>query len=316
MMRSYERPRVGRSMGVRRVKVGLEVGGSMAVVVITGCSSGIGLEAALAFARRGHTACATMRNVAKAEGLRKRAADEGLDVSVVPLDVTDDASVRSGVADIRDRFGPIDVVVNNAGVGYDGAVETIPMDVARGLMETNFWGAFRMIQAVVPEMRERRSGVVVNVSSLAGRIPGGLYQGIYAASKHGLGAMSESLAGELMPFDVRVVCIEPGFFATEIAANADAVDSGIAGSAYGPDHAWFDAFMRGGVESGADARIVADAIVSAVHDPDTPLHRAVGDDAEMFIAFHEQAGTFERWVEQAIPIVEQAVGPRPKPPTP
>ena len=288
----------------------------MAVVLITGCSTGFGLETALAFARRGDAACATMRNVAKAEELRKRAADEGLDVCVVPLDVTDDASVRAGVAEVRERFGPIDVLVNNAGVDYSGAVETIPMEVARALVETNFWGPLRMIQVVVPEMRQLRSGAVVNVSSIAGRVPGAFYQGMYSASKHALGAISESLAGELMPFNVRVVCIEPGFFATEIRANSDVVDNGIVGSAYEQDFEWFHSWMRGGVEAGPDARIVADAIVAAVEDADTPLHRAVGDDAEMLIALYEQAAAFEQWIALAVPIVEQAVGPRPAPPTP
>ena len=111
----------------------------MAVVLITGCSSGFGLETALAFTRRGDTVCATMRNVAKADALRKRAADQGIDVDVVALDVTDDASVASAVADVQSRLGAIDVLVNNAGISANGAVETISMDDARALMETNFW---------------------------------------------------------------------------------------------------------------------------------------------------------------------------------
>ena len=285
----------------------------MSVVLITGCSSGFGLEAALAFARRGDTTCATMRNLAKSDALRKRAADEGLEIEVVELDVTDDASVAKAMAEIHERFGPVDVLVNNAGVGYAGAVETVAIDDARALMETNFWGAFRMIQAVVPEMRGRRSGVVVNVSSLAGRIPGTLYQGMYAASKHALGTLSESLAGELDPFGVRVVCIEPGFFSTEIIANAEGIDDGIAASEYGPDGTWFQSFMTGSVQTGADPAVVADAIVQAAADPNTPLHREVGDDAELFIALWDQTRTYESWMATAIPIVEQTAGPRPKP---
>jgi NAD(P)-dependent dehydrogenase (short-subunit alcohol dehydrogenase family) len=288
----------------------------MSVALITGCSTGIGLETALAFARRGDTTIATMRNVAKADALKKRAADEGLEVDVEPLDVTDDRSVATAVAAIRDRHGPIDVLVNNAGLGYGGPVETMPIDGARALMETNFWGALRMIRAVLPDMRERRSGVIVNVTSLAGRIPGSTYNGLYAASKHALGTLSESLAGELSPFDVRVVCVEPGFFVTEIAANSDSVDEGIVGSAYEADGEWFQAFMTKSVDTGADPRIVADAIVAAVDDPSTPLHRAVGDDADLFLAVHDQARTYELWMQAAIPIVEQTVGPRPKPSAP
>jgi len=288
----------------------------MGVVLITGCSTGFGLEAALAFARRGDTTVATMRNLAKADALRKRAADEGLDVEVVTLDVTDDASVAAACADVRARFGGVDVLVNNAGVGYEGAVETVPLDVARELMETNFWGAVRMTRAVLPGMREQRSGVIVNVTSLAGRIPGAMYQGMYAASKHALGALSESLSSEVGPFGIRVVCVEPGFFATAIATNATAIDDGMAGTAYESDYAWFHSFMHQSVESGADASIVADAIVAAVDDAATPLHRPVGDDAELFLAVLEQAGSFEGWIATAIPIVEQSAGPRPAPPAP
>jgi NAD(P)-dependent dehydrogenase (short-subunit alcohol dehydrogenase family) len=285
----------------------------MGVVLITGCSSGFGLEAALAFARRGDTTIATMRNVAKADTLKKRAADEGVDVDVVTLDVTDDRSVDEAVALVRKKHGPIDVLVNNAGVGYDGAVETIPIDAARALMETNFWGAVRTIRAVLPEMRERRTGTIVNVTSLAGRIPGAVYNGMYAASKHALGTLSESLAGEVNPFNVRVVCIEPGFFATEISANAESVDEGTVGTAYEADGAWFKSFMTNSVESGAHPRIVADAIAAAVDDPETPLHRTVGDDAELLIAVYDQTRTYELWMENAIPVVEQTAGPRPTP---
>jgi NAD(P)-dependent dehydrogenase (short-subunit alcohol dehydrogenase family) len=288
----------------------------MGVVLITGCSSGFGLETALAFAGRGDTTCATMRNLAKADALRKRAADDGLDVHVVALDVTDDASVAGAVTGIHESYGPIDVLVNNAGVGYDGAVETMSMDGARSLMETNFWGALRTIRAVLPDMRQRRSGVIVNVTSLAGRLPGAVYDGMYAASKHALGALSESLAGEVNPFGVRVVCIEPGFFTTEIATNAESVDNGIAGTAYKADYDWFNSFMTGSVQTGADPRIVADAIVAAIDDPETPLHRAVGDDADMFIALYDQTRTFELWMDSAIPVVEQTAGPRPTQPAP
>lgn len=283
----------------------------MGVVLITGCSSGFGLEAALAFARRGDTAVATMRDPAKAETLRKRAADEGVEVHVVALDVTDDASVTRAVTTVRATHGPIDVVVNNAGVGYGGPVETIPIDAARELMETNFWGALRIIRAVLPDMRAQRAGVIVNISSLSGRLPGALYSGLYAVSKHALGTLSEALAGEVAPFGIRVVCIEPGFFATAISANSDAVDQGTGGTAYEADAAWFNTFMDTGVASGAHPSVVAEAIVAAVEDPATPLHVPVGDDTALYLGLWEQTGTFESWMEAAVPVVEQIAGPRP-----
>ena len=286
----------------------------MAVVLITGCSTGIGLETALAFARKGDTTIATMRNVAKADALRKRAADEGVEIDVVALDVVDDNSVRTAVADVLARHGRIDVLVNNAGVGYGGPVETMPIDAARDLMETNFWGPLRMIRAVLPQMRERRAGVVINVTSTAGRIPGTPYEGLYAASKHGLGALSESLATELLPFTVRVVCIEPGFFSTAISDTSNAVEQGVNGTAYEIDGTWFHGFMNQSVEGGADPALVADAIVAAVEDPNTPLHTTVGDDAALFVDLATQAGSWEGWIAMSMPIVEAAVGPRPTPP--
>ena len=285
----------------------------MAVVLITGCSSGFGLEAAIAFAERGDTVVATMRNLGKAETLRKRAADAGVEVHLEALDVTSDESVASGVATVIGRHGAIDVLVNNAGVGFGGPVETMPMEAARELMETNFWGALRMIRAVLPGMREQRSGVIINVTSLAGRLPGTLYEAMYSASKHALGTLSESLMGEVQPFGIRVVCIEPGFFATEISNNNEAVDQGVEGTAYEADGAWFRTFMDTSVNNGADPRVVADAIVAAANDPNAPIHQAIGDDAQLYLSLLASAGSVEGWLEAAIPIVESIAGPRPTP---
>jgi NAD(P)-dependent dehydrogenase (short-subunit alcohol dehydrogenase family) len=257
-----------------------------------------------------------MRNVAKADPLLKRAAVEGVEIDVVALDVVDDAWVAAAIADVQQRHGTIDVLVNNAGIGIEGAVETVRMDDARALMETNFWGALRMMRAVLPGMRAQRSGVIINVSSLTARIPGTMYEGMYAASKHALGALSESLAGEVSPFNIRVVVIEPGFFATEISNNGLSRGTGAAGTEYEVDHEWFMGFMHSGVDNGADPRVVADAIVAAADDPATPLHVAVGDDAALYVALWEQAPTYEGWMATALPVVEAAIGPRPAPPAP
>jgi NAD(P)-dependent dehydrogenase (short-subunit alcohol dehydrogenase family) len=285
----------------------------MAVVLITGCSSGFGLEAALAFARKGDVVCASMRNLDRAEPLRKRAAEEGLDIVVEKIDVTDPASVEAGIAALVQQHGAIDVLVNNAGVGFGGPVETIPLDAARAVMETNFWGAVYAIRGVLPSMRERRTGVIVNVTSLGALIPGVLFAGIYSASKHALGTLSDTLATEVAPFGVRVVCIGPGFFATDIVQNNEAADRGIAGSAYEGDWAWWHSFAEKAMSVGADPRIVADAIVAAAYDPTTPLHVPVGDDAKAFVALWDQSRTYEKWMDTAIPAIETTAGPRPKP---
>jgi NAD(P)-dependent dehydrogenase (short-subunit alcohol dehydrogenase family) len=162
-------------------------------------------------------------------------------------------------------------------------------------------------------MRERGAGVIINVTSLSGLIPGALYTGMYAASKHALGTLSEALLTEVGPFGVRVVCVAPGFFATEINTNSDATDDGIAGSAYETDAGWWSSFMETSVTGGADARVVADVIVEASTDPDTPLQRPVGDDAALYLDLWDQTRTYESWIATAIPVVEMTAGPRPLP---
>jgi NAD(P)-dependent dehydrogenase (short-subunit alcohol dehydrogenase family) len=127
----------------------------MGVVLITGCSSGFGLELALAFARHGDATYASMRNLAKADPLLERARSEDLAVELLELDVDDDDSVAAAVRRVEDRHGAIDILINNAGVDYTGAVETIDLDKARAVMETNFWGPVRTIRAALPAMRAK-----------------------------------------------------------------------------------------------------------------------------------------------------------------
>lgn len=282
----------------------------MGVVLITGCSSGFGLDAALAFARRGDTVVATMRNLARADRLREAAAAEELAIEIEQLDVVDDASVATGCAAVIERHGRIDVVVNNAGVGNSGPVETQDWDGARSLFETNFWGPQRVARQVLPAMRKQRSGVIINVSSISGRVPGVMYAGMYSASKHALGALSEALATEVAPFGIRVVCVEPGFFATDITKNNISLDEG-AHPAYVADQEWSRKFFESGVEGGADPAIVADLIVDAANDPDSALHRPVGEDAAMYLALLEQVDSFEGWIEASLPVIESIAGPRP-----
>jgi len=283
------------------------------IALITGCSSGIGLEAALAFARRGFTAVASMRDLGKAGALVERAGAEGLAVDVVRLDVTDDASVDAAVREVEARHGPVDVLVNNAGVGYDGPIETIPLERARAVFETNMWGPMRLVRAVLPAMRARRSGVVVNVSSVAARVPGTAFQGFYDASKHALNTLSESLFEELEPYGIRVVCIEPGFVATEIMANADAVPR--PPGPYTALYEWVLEFYRRSVAAAADrASAVADAIVAAAEDPSTPVHVLVGADAEAIVAAVAGLDAFEGFSSLGRQIVESVAGPRPEDP--
>ncbi len=192
----------------------------MAVVVITGCSSGLGPLAALAFARRGDRVYATMRRIDRGYDLAEAAAAEGLDVRLLELDVTDDASVQEAIEQVLHAGDGIDVLVNNAGIMHFGSVELLPDERMRSTFETNLFGPVRVLRAVVPTMRSQRSGVIVNVSSVSGRVPSPPILWSYIASKHGLSVLSDALHMELAPLGISVICIEPGFFRSDIVSKA------------------------------------------------------------------------------------------------
>jgi len=142
----------------------------MAIALVTGTSSGIGLATAVALARGGHTVAATLRNLDGGAEIRRVAEEEKLPIHLAALDVDDDASVREAFARVVAQLGPIDVLVNNAGVPGGGPVEETTLDQFRQVMETNFFGGLRCIKAVIPSMRERRKGTIVNITSIAGRL--------------------------------------------------------------------------------------------------------------------------------------------------
>ena len=261
----------------------------MANVLITGCSSGFGKLTALQFARNGDTVFATMRNPAKGVELEKIRDDEKLKITVLPLDVLDDASVTSAVADAA-KSGPIDVLVNNAGMELRSSIEDADDDEVRRQFDTNVFGTLRVIRAVLPAMRERKSGTIVNVSSLTGLVVPP-YAGFYGASKHALEAISEAMHYELRPFGVRVVIIEPGAFETEFSNNAWEARRFNAQSPYWEAGERFTTALGtlirpGGVR--ADANDVAVAIHAAVNDPQPKLRYIVGADAQMIIAVRKQ----------------------------
>lgn len=268
----------------------------MASVLVTGCSSGFGKLTALLFARHGHTVFATMRDTAKAGPMAAMAAEEGLDVRVLALDVTDDASVRSAVAAAEEAAGgALDVVVNNAGMELRGPIEECTDAEVWAQLDTNVLGLVRVVRAVLPAMRSRRSGVVVNVSSIAGLVARP-YAGMYSASKHALEAISEALHHELRPFGVRVAVVEPGQFETDLLANATVAEG------FGPDSPYrassdaFDVAVRRLVPDGrpAPAEVVAETIVAVAFDPDAGLRHLVGSDAELVMSVR-RSGDFEHF---------------------
>ena len=192
------------------------------VVLITGASSGIGLACARRLAQKGYRVFGTSR----------RAQPEMEEAfSWVQMDVDDESSVRQGVAEVLERAGRLDVLISNAGIGYAGAVEDTSLEEARETFETNFFGTLRLCRAALPHMRQRGSGCIVVIGSLAGLIalP---FQGLYSASKFALEGLCEALRMEVRPFGIRVVLIEPGDTRTGFTAHRRWVRAARAGSAY------------------------------------------------------------------------------------
>jgi NAD(P)-dependent dehydrogenase (short-subunit alcohol dehydrogenase family) len=275
----------------------------MAVILITGCSSGFGLLTALHFARKGDTVYASMRNTSKAGDLEKACQAEDLTIEVVQLDVTDEKSVTRAVKHIMDGAGRIDVLVNNAGIGATGPVEETDDDEAKEIFETNFFGALRVTRAVLPHMRQQRAGTIVNVSSLAGRVSPP-FDGIYSASKHALEAASEALYYEVHPFGVRVLLIEPGGFETSISGSVRIARRFTEGSPYIELQQRFEQALTRlptGGERG-DPQVVAEAIYDAVHTEQPKLRYLVGQDAEMIGGLRRQLDDeqFEQTMRQTL----------------
>jgi len=250
------------------------------VAVVTGSSSGIGLATALELARKGFFTYATARNPAKAGAITEAAKKERIPISVVQLDVNDDNSVKNAVKRILNEKGRIDVLVNNAGYGLGGAFEDTSMEEVRTQYETNVFGLIRTTQAVLPAMRKQRSGIIVNISSGAGRLgyPGA---SVYVSSKHAIEGLSESIAYELEPFGIRVVLVEPGVVKTNFAN-----DMVFAKKAQEPNSPYSQMMQRMGanwqsmVENGSSAELVARVVLDAITSKDPNLRYIAGKDME------------------------------------
>lgn len=181
------------------------------VVLITGCSTGIGRDLAQRLTRSGYTVVATARKVETLNDLECTLK--------LPLDVTQSDSVTNAVAETLKQFGRIDVLVNNAGYAIRGVLEETPLEQARQVFDVNVFGVLRMIQAVVPHMREQKAGRIINISSIAGKLSMPV-NGIYSASKFALEALSDALRIELAPFGIQVVVVEPGAIKTQFDETA------------------------------------------------------------------------------------------------
>ena len=188
-------------------------------VLITGATDGLGKALALLLAQRGYRVFAAGRSPQKLAELDVIARERRLPLHSIPLDVCSDDSVQRAVSDVLAKAGAIDVLVNNAGVNYTAAVEDLTMDAWRAQFETNFFGVLRVTRAILPHMRERRSGRILMMSSLSGLVTPPT-QGAYSSSKHALEGLSNALRMELYPFGIDVVLIEPGYIITGIQKAA------------------------------------------------------------------------------------------------
>jgi NAD(P)-dependent dehydrogenase (short-subunit alcohol dehydrogenase family) len=223
------------------------------VVLITGASSGIGRATAELLAARGHRVFGGLRSASTARPLAG--------VEVVPLDVRDEASVRSCVEEVRRRAGRIEVLINNAGVNLVGAVEETGISQTQALFDTNVIGVLRMIQAVLPDMRRQGAGLIVNVSSILGVMPAP-FMGIYASSKHAIEGLSESLDHEVRAFGIRVVLIEPHYIRTKLDASAAQAEGRI--DAYALQRQRTAAVITRDTNRAPEPKLVAEEVLRAI----------------------------------------------------
>ena len=274
----------------------------MSVVLVTGSSSGIGLATALHFAGRGHEVYAGLRNPSSATELSEAIARDRLAIHPIMLDVDDAGSVQRAVSDVQARAGRIDVLVNNAGIGGGGPIEDVPIEFAKAMFETNYFGVIRMTQAVLPGMRARRSGAIVNISSIAGRLAIAGH-GHYSAVKHALEAASEALAQEVYGFGIRVALIEPGVVVTPIFAKARRFADPSSPNAVHTHRLLL--FYQMQMKTPSQPSDVAAVIYEAVTTSTPKLRHLVGEDARKLVAGRQRL-TDEEYVATGEPMADEA----------
>jgi len=251
------------------------------VALVTGSSSGIGYETSLALARDGYHTFASMRDTKKAEKLKETADKENLPISVLELDVDKENSIVDAVKKVISDANRIDVLVNNAGYGQFGCTEDVPVEEFRKQFETNFFSVVRIIQEVAPIMRSQGSGIIVNISSVAGKmgLPG---SPAYISSKFALEGLGECLRYELGMFGIKTTLIEPGVIKTNFFDSMKIPDS-----KSDPKYKQLTDNMLAGlkmmVEMGTAPSQVADVVLKAIHDDEILPRYVVGTDAAMFM---------------------------------
>jgi NAD(P)-dependent dehydrogenase (short-subunit alcohol dehydrogenase family) len=272
------------------------------IAVVTGSSSGIGYETSLLLARNQYTTYASMRNLKKSDELLKIASKENIPLKVIQLDVDDDRSVSNAIDSIVKENGRIDVLVNNAGFDLFGSLEELTIEEIKGQFETNFFGAARVTKSVIPTMRKQGSGIIINVSSIGGRIGLVPCNTMYHASKFALEGFTESLRHELTEFNIDVILIEPGVIRSNFvenirtARNYDSNNSPYAKTV----QKVFEGFEPMLVNA-SDPKEVAQVIINAANSSSPNIRYTVGKDAESILKARAELSDreLEKWVRES-----------------
>ncbi len=265
----------------------------MATILITGCITGIGFATAELMARRGHVVFATMRHPQRAPELEQLAGRDNLPITILPMDIDSDESVRTAVADVLAQAGQIDVLVNNAGIAPIGSVEETPLTEFQAIMQTNYGGTLRCIQAVLPGMRERGEGCIVNISSVAGKLYSP-YHGAYCASKAAVEALSECLAGEVGPLGIRVALVQPGVIDTPIIQKMETMPT----DTNYPNQARLLAYLTASAANHVPASVVAEVVCAIAAGEQTAFRNPVGLDAGPLLGWRASLSD-EDWIASA-----------------
>ena len=263
----------------------------MASVLISGTSKGIGMATALVFGRAGHRVYATMRNPSQSPELAKIAAEESLPITISAMDVDSDDSVSKAIAAILHEAGTIDVLVNNAGIEDRGTIEESDMSLFKRVMETNYFGVLRCIKALLPQMRNRKSGCIINIASVAGHISTSPL-GAYSASKFAVEALSEALAQEVKSFNIRVAIIEPGIIDTAMPWR---IGDPQTNSIY-PQTKRVAGLFSASLENHISPTVVGEKILEIVESGSWKLRHPVGPDAEPFLQWRASLSD-EQWID-------------------
>jgi NAD(P)-dependent dehydrogenase (short-subunit alcohol dehydrogenase family) len=253
------------------------------VAVVTGSSSGIGLETSLLLAKNGFRTFATVRNLDKANVIRNISDKRELPIQVIELDVNSDKSVNVAIDKINDESKRIDVLVNNAGYSLIGALEDLSMDEIKAQFETNLFGTIRVMKAVLPIMRKQKGGTIVNVSSMAGRVGFPLFPA-YSGTKFALEGVSESIRLETDPLGIKIVLVEPGTIRSNFASNAIIGQKAVEpNSPYASLMETLQKATARFIDQGTPPEEVAKVILNAVTIDNPDLRYLVGNDAIQMI---------------------------------